>query len=272
MNTDGYMLGHSRQELERLDQQGAFLRVSTRALLQSAGIGHGMRVLDYGSGAGDVAFLARELVGEAGEVIGLDRSGEATELARARAAAKQLANVRFVEGDERGLEALAEDRPFDAVVGRLVLVHQRDPVVTLRHLTRFVRPGGVVAFHEVDYDGGYWKSDANPLLDQFWRWVRGLIDRGIFPGSLGMRLHEALEQAGLEARVVTREGRLVKNDDRGANAWVVGFARTILPLVQKLGLAREDDQPLDALVESLRGLHGYNVPVYMVGAHGVVPR
>jgi SAM-dependent methyltransferase len=179
--------------------------------------------------------------------------------------------VRFVQCDEAGLSALAEGRPFDAVIGRLVLIHQRDPIAAVRHLTRFVRPGGVVAFHEIDYDGGYWVSHENPLLEQLWRWIGGLIEGGVFPCSLGVRLAEALEQAGLEARSVTREGRLVRNDDRDANAWVAGFARTILALVHKLGLGREADQSIDALVESLRTADGYNVPVYMVGAHGTVP-
>ncbi len=270
-DAQGYTLGHSPEELERLERQGAFLRGSTRAVLLSAGLQEGMRVLDFGSGAGDVALLARELVGAAGDVIGVDRSAHAVGLARARASAKDFANVRFVECDEAGVPALAEGRPFDAVIGRLVLVHQRDPIAAVRGLTRFVRPGGVVAFHEVDYDGGYWASGDNPLLEQFWRWVRGLVDRGLFPGSLGVRLHEALEQAGLEARLVIREGRLVRNDDGDANAWVAGFARTILPLVQRVGLGRPDDRSIEALVEGLRRADGYNVPVYMVGAHGSVP-
>jgi cyclopropane fatty-acyl-phospholipid synthase-like methyltransferase len=36
-----------------------------------------MRVLDLGSGTGDVAFVAAELVGLAGEVVGIDSSPEA---------------------------------------------------------------------------------------------------------------------------------------------------------------------------------------------------
>jgi len=44
-----------------------------------------MRVLDVGSGAGDVAFLAAELVGDGGEVVGVDRSAEAHAAATAKA-------------------------------------------------------------------------------------------------------------------------------------------------------------------------------------------
>jgi ubiquinone/menaquinone biosynthesis C-methylase UbiE len=47
--------------------------------LQQAGVSPGMRILDVGSGAGDVAFLAASLVGATGEVIGMDKAQSAVE-------------------------------------------------------------------------------------------------------------------------------------------------------------------------------------------------
>src|SRR5213593_1077419 len=58
-----YVCGHSANELERLEIQGAFFEEITRNLLVAAGIGPGMRVLDIGCGAGDVSLLAADLVG-----------------------------------------------------------------------------------------------------------------------------------------------------------------------------------------------------------------
>ena len=69
-----YFLGHSDAEIERLAQQSAFYRDATEALLKSAGLGPGMRVLDIGSGAGDVSLLAAEMVGPSGAVLGIDRT------------------------------------------------------------------------------------------------------------------------------------------------------------------------------------------------------
>jgi SAM-dependent methyltransferase len=68
----GYILGHSEREIARLKAQAAELDPITRRFLCEAGIVSGMRVLDVGSGAGDVAFLAAELVGATGEVVGVD--------------------------------------------------------------------------------------------------------------------------------------------------------------------------------------------------------
>jgi hypothetical protein len=66
--------------------QAAILRPITMRLLQGLGLSPGMKILDVGCGAGDVALLAAELVGESGEVVGIDRSESAIRAARARAA------------------------------------------------------------------------------------------------------------------------------------------------------------------------------------------
>ena len=59
-----YVFGHSDVELRRLAFQAALVEPVTRRLLVEAGVTSGMRVLDVGTGRGDVAFLVAELVGE----------------------------------------------------------------------------------------------------------------------------------------------------------------------------------------------------------------
>ena len=109
----GYQLGSDAAELERLDLQGRVLAPATRKILETVGLGSGMRVLDLGSGAGDVAFVAAELVGSAGEVVGLDQSPESVAKATLRAEVRGLPNVRFVVGD---VHDQASDGPYDAIV------------------------------------------------------------------------------------------------------------------------------------------------------------
>jgi SAM-dependent methyltransferase len=72
-HTTTYVLGSSNRERRRLMKQGELLRELLADAFRAAGIGPGRRVLDIGSGAGDVAMLAAELVGPTGSVVGLDR-------------------------------------------------------------------------------------------------------------------------------------------------------------------------------------------------------
>ena len=60
-----------------------------------------MCVLDVGCGAGDVAFLAAELVGSGGSVVGIDSSASALDTARLRADRLRLSNIAFIEADVR---------------------------------------------------------------------------------------------------------------------------------------------------------------------------
>jgi cyclopropane fatty-acyl-phospholipid synthase-like methyltransferase len=68
-----YVLGHSQRVTDRLKAQARLIDPITRRFFGEAGIEEGMRVLDVGSGAGDVALLAAELVGASGAVVGVDR-------------------------------------------------------------------------------------------------------------------------------------------------------------------------------------------------------
>ena len=144
-----YALGDSAQELSRLSQQGQVFSAFTRQLLEQAGITSGMRVLDVGSGAGDSSFLASELVGPHGRVIGIDRSQKAVAWANARAASAQINNVEFIQGDPIGINF---SQPFDAVMGRFVLMYYADPVEAVRKLARFLQPGGLMVFQEFDME------------------------------------------------------------------------------------------------------------------------
>src|SRR6187549_1252068 len=112
-----YPFANRAAEDERLVAQGALFDPLTRRLLQQAGLAPGMRVLDLGSGAGNVARLVAELVGPGGAVVGIERDSAAVELARRRTDA---ANIEFRVGDAQTLEGV--EGGFDAVVGRLVLM------------------------------------------------------------------------------------------------------------------------------------------------------
>jgi ubiquinone/menaquinone biosynthesis C-methylase UbiE len=131
-----YELGHTDRELRRLRTQAELVDRMTREFFIRAGLVAGMRVLDIGSGGGDVAFLAADLVGSSGEVVGTDRSPEAVKAAQAGAKSRSLGNVSFRLGDPA---TVVFDRTFDAIVGRYVLMFSADPVAMLKGIIRNLR-------------------------------------------------------------------------------------------------------------------------------------
>src|SRR5712692_6591752 len=132
-----YALGNTDAEHERLIRQAARLAQSTERFFSDAGIGLGQRILDVGSGVGDVAMLAARLVGPTGEVVGVERDPRSIARARVRVAGAGLHNVNFTQAD---VSQFPDDKPFDAVVGRFILQFLPDPVATLRSLSQLVRP------------------------------------------------------------------------------------------------------------------------------------
>jgi ubiquinone/menaquinone biosynthesis C-methylase UbiE len=56
-----------------------------------------------------------------------------------------------------------DDKPFDAVVGRYILMFLPDPVAVLRSLSRVVRVGGIIAFQEPSWGDFLEQSARIPL-------------------------------------------------------------------------------------------------------------
>ena len=92
---DSYPLGRSAAETRRLILQHQIYGPLTRQFLVAAGITRGMKVLDLGSGAGEVALLLADLVGPQGQVVGIDANPDILDTARERVNAAGWTNVEF---------------------------------------------------------------------------------------------------------------------------------------------------------------------------------
>ncbi|HEY1296456.1 MAG TPA: class I SAM-dependent methyltransferase [Chloroflexota bacterium] len=195
-----YPLAQSEEEMQRLALQADVLHTeATRWLFERAGLRGGMRVLDVGCGAGDVAMLAAELVGQNGSVVGIDSSATAIDTARLRADRAGLANVSFIQADVADYVHLDE---VDAIVGRSVLMYLRDPVSVVRSLLRPLRPGGIVAFREVIIAEPWLEAaPRSQLVDELNTWIMAyavpaIQDMGV-DVRLGLHIHQVFRDAGL---------------------------------------------------------------------------
>src|SRR5579862_401356 len=170
-----YPLESKTSEYERLKFQGRVLHFATRTILEKAGVHSGMHVLDLGSGAGDMAFVAAELVGPSGEVIGVDRSSDSVALANERAEYEGIRNVRFVVGD---IHERTSDVPlYDAIIGRLVLMYASDPSSVLRTQAQALRSGGLVVPIEFDLFSAH-TTPSTKLASQVLAWIGDAFSRG----------------------------------------------------------------------------------------------
>jgi len=172
--TNAYPLSNDEFGQERLVRQAAWTAPHTEHLFQRAGIGPGQRVLELGSGVGDVSLILARLVGDSGEVVGVERDARSITRASARLRELGLSQVRYVETDVLSLPA---EQPFDAGVGRYILMYMKDPAAVLRDVARHVRAGGVIAFLDTSFwtfleaceDLPLWRKAAKVMTQTFRR-------------------------------------------------------------------------------------------------------
>jgi ubiquinone/menaquinone biosynthesis C-methylase UbiE len=229
-----YALGSTDGEHERLIRQAARLAPLTERLFRQAGIGPGQRVLDLGSGVGDVAMLAARLVGPSGEVVGVERDPHSIARARTRVTEAGLRNVSFTQCD---VSQAASDQPFDAAVGRLILMFLPDPVAVLRSLSQLVCPGGVLAFQEPSWTSGLALAAHAPL------WYAALalncetLQRSGANTEMGLALYRVFQEAGLPAPTVNMEVPL--GTDRDFIRWNYDVLCSLRPQIEQLNLSLE---------------------------------
>jgi cyclopropane fatty-acyl-phospholipid synthase-like methyltransferase len=243
---DDYVMGRSAAETDRLQLQGAVLASHTEYLLRLAGIAPGMRVLDVGCGPGDVSMAVARLVGPAGAVIGVDMDPNVLDVARVRAENAGLTNISYVESD---LAGLLLDEPVDALTGRLILMHLKEPAAIVRALSRSVRSGGIVSFQ--DYDMARSRSVPQiPLVARCTEWIGQAIRAGGGNPAIGEQIPSILRDAGLsvEGAASVRPGGTA---DSVLVAYLADTLAGVLPVLVRYGLVTEAEVGIDTLTGRL---------------------
>jgi ubiquinone/menaquinone biosynthesis C-methylase UbiE len=242
-----YLLGSSDAEHERLIRQAIRLAPVTERFFREAGIGLGQRVLDVGSGVGDVAMVLAGLVGSSGEVVAIERDARSINRARIRASQRGLRNVTFVQTD---IAQFSSDVSFDAAVGRFILQFLPDPVAALRFLSQRVRPGGVIAFQEPSWTPFLALSRHLPLWSAAVSMLHEVSVRSGVNMEMGPALHKAFQDAGLPAPSMRLEMELGHEPD--FTRWVSDVVHSVRPQIQKLNLSIKALGDLDTLQERLQ--------------------
>jgi SAM-dependent methyltransferase len=246
-----YLMGRGEAETRRLISQSKLYGRFTRRLLEDAGVEKGMKVLDIGTGAGDLALMAAEMVGPNGSVVGVDQDPQVLKAASARAEAARLDNIWFYAGDFR--QGVPGDGPFDAVVGRLVLLYVPEPAEALRGLVDRLGPGGVAAFGEFNFlPESALAHPPSPLWETMWDWMRAVIRKGGFDPATGYNLRRTFLHAGLPEPEMNLCSPVGGGPDWPGYDYAAESLRSMLPLIVKLGIATEEEVEIDTLARRLR--------------------
>ncbi len=245
-----YTLGRTSHETTRLIEQSRIYGESTQRLCKRAGITDGMRVLEIGSGAGDVALTLAELVGPTGEVIGVDVNPSILDTARRRATDAGVRNVEFIAGDARML-AFAEK--FDAIVGRFVLMYMADPGRAFSKLITHLKPGGIAAFQEPEYTlyPAFLHPDT-PLINQLIKWILDVFEHSGAHLDMGIGLYRAFVDAGLPPPTMHLESPIGAAKTWAGYRYMATIFQSLLPLLEKYGLATAAQVDVDTLAARLR--------------------
>jgi ubiquinone/menaquinone biosynthesis C-methylase UbiE len=246
-----YPFESSEAERQRLVAQGDLVAPLTERLFARAGVAARMRVLDLGSGAGDVALIAAHIVGPQGTVLGVDRDPAQVAFAQRRAKDAGFTNVSFQAGDFREIELARE---VDAIVGRLVLMYAPDPLGALKRALRHLRPGGVIALQEsiVDYEAPVLIEPPGCLAAHAAEWFRaGFRHAGVQP-RMGLRLFGLMHDAGLEPSIeIETLLPLQQGPDGALFATLTSVVRSQLSAILASGVATEQVIDIDTLEQRM---------------------
>lgn len=130
---------------------------------ETAGAAPGKRILDIGTGTGNLALRCIE---RDACVVGLDPSPGMLEQARAKSAGKT--NVEFIVADEPFLRIPFDELSFDAVVTTYAFHHIRNEVKSecVREMLRVLKHGGVLIIGDLAFQ--YAESEKNALKEHKW--------------------------------------------------------------------------------------------------------
>jgi hypothetical protein len=141
------------------------------------------------------------------------------------------------------------DGLVDAVIGRLILMHLKNPAVAVRALCPLVRPGGIISFQEVDV--AYGTTRSAPLAAKCTKWC---ADAAQLAGSpvRGGQLALILRDAGLDIAGMAVATPVAVTPDSPAYIHLASSVASLLPLIVAHDLATEAEIDISTLLSRLR--------------------
>jgi hypothetical protein len=154
-------------------------------------------------------------------------------------------------------------------------MHLPDPAATLRNLTAALRPGGIVAFQCAVHPTAPLSTPAHLLFDRVAGWIREGLAKGGARTDMGLRLPAVFQEAALPAPELRLDAVLSQSADPAFMDWRVGTIRSLLPTIERFGIATPDEIGIATLAERLLAeqaeIGGVLCPILLGGAFARTP-
>jgi SAM-dependent methyltransferase len=243
-----YVMGHNDRERRRLAVQASILRPFTEHLFCRAGVTTGMHILDIGCGVGDLSLLAARLTGRTGSVTAVDMDLAALRVLHDRASAEGFQNVTCMESD---IHSFQPANRFDAVVGRHILIHTKDPLRTLIACREWLQPRGIAAFQEYDFQQVTPCWPASPVRDGIFTLLNTFFARAAH-ANIGSRLFHLFLEAGFAHPDCRGEFPVDGGPESPHHEWLAEATRSVLPAAKAIDIQGASDIDIDTLESRLR--------------------
>lgn len=185
-----YAFGYSPAAVGLMESRSA--EVNAAFLLPK--LADDMSVLDIGCGPGSITTGLADRV-RSGRAVGLDIEASQIQIARERAQSAGLRNCEFDVGSV--LDLPYPDSSFDVVFGHTILMQFADPNPVFNEVKRVLRPGGIIAFRELDFAASLF-GPAGSAIEAVWSTLRrSILDNDGFP-DIGRHLPRLVSEAGFQ--------------------------------------------------------------------------
>jgi hypothetical protein len=148
------------------------------------------------------------------------------------------------------LDAFSPEQKFDAVIGRFVLIYQPDPAATLQRLCCHLRRGGIIAFQEMAMPLAR-SVPEGPQIDRCIDWILTGFARAL-ELDMGGKLFATFVAAGLPMPQMIAAARIDGGLHSPVYDYLAGVLRSLLPVLERAGIATAADVQIDDMAERLR--------------------
>lgn len=173
-------IGYSKEDLEHVPEE-AIMGLGCGNPAAIADLKSGEVVLDLGSGAGVDVFLAANIVGPTGRVIGVDMTKEMVDKAEEIAKNYAYRNVEFRLGEIENLPV--EDESVDVIISNCVVNLSPDKSKVFREAHRVLRHGGRLIVSDMVSEGNL-PAEIRSNLDAWSCCIGGALEQQEYLGKI----------------------------------------------------------------------------------------